>query len=282
MRLRTGIPTLDDVDALLASDVYRRHVDFNRAFLERNSAAMDRYSKLWAKDTFRLWSRRWEYPFVAQRIIEFAETQGDGPFRLLDAGSGVTYFPYFIRAELPRSEITCFDSNTSYHPMFASVNQTMGESQVKFEEGWLQKLPFADDSYDAICCISVLEHTSNYGEILDEFARVLRSGGLLVLTFDLSLDGRFELPRAVAADLLRELSRQFIPPADADLLHELGKMENPQQHRLLTTDHVRETQPDLLPWKHPLLQAAHDLVTRRTWTAGFRSKSVYCLAVTAK
>src|SRR6185437_15825588 len=193
MELRSGIPRLTDLAAHLAGDDYRRHVEFNRAFLEKNDAAMGRYGKLWAKDTFRLWSRRWEYPFVAQRVIEFAKTQPmDKPVRVLDAGSGVTYFPYFLRREIPRSEITCFDSNKTYHPMFAAVNATMGESKVKFSEGWLQKLPFADDNFDAVCCISVLEHTNNYDEILDEFARVLRPGGLLVITFDLSLDGKFE------------------------------------------------------------------------------------------
>src|SRR5436190_20968758 len=83
MPLRTGIPLLTELDAHLESEEYRRHVDFNRTFLEKNSAAMDKYGKLWAKDTFRLWSRRWEYPFVAQRVIEFAEKQPDGPFRLL-------------------------------------------------------------------------------------------------------------------------------------------------------------------------------------------------------
>jgi len=72
----------------------------------------------------RLWSRRWEYPFVTQRVIQFAQQQNsDAPFRVLDAGSGVTFFPYYIRKEVPRSEITCFDSNTSYHPMFAAVNK---------------------------------------------------------------------------------------------------------------------------------------------------------------
>jgi SAM-dependent methyltransferase len=283
MHLRTGIPLLTELDAHLQSEEYRRHVDFNRAFLEKNSAAMDKYGKLWAKDTFRLWSRRWEYPFVAQRLIDFAASQNtDGPFRVLDAGSGVTYFPYFLRSQLPRAEITCFDSNGTYHPMFAAVNETMDENKVAFEEGWLQKLPFPDDAFDAVCCISVLEHTSNYGEILDEFARVLRPGGLLVLTFDLSLDGRFELPRAVAADLLSELSRKFVAPADVDLQKELAKMERPEESGILTTDHIRDTQPDLLPWKHPMLKAAHDLMKGHGWTGGFRSKSVYCVAVTAR
>src|SRR3954468_11322284 len=122
MHLRTGIPLLSELDAHLKSEEYQRHVAFNRAFLQTNDKAMNQYGKLWAKDTFRLWSRRWEYPFVAQRVIEFARQQpADQPFRLLDAGSGVTYFPHFLRRELRNSEITCFDSNSTYHPMFAAV-----------------------------------------------------------------------------------------------------------------------------------------------------------------
>ena len=281
MHLRTGIPLLSELESHLASDPYQRHIAFNRAFLEKNDAAMSQYGKLWAKDTFRLWSRRWEYPFVAQRVIQFAEEQGDGPFRLLDAGSGVTYFPYFLRAEIARSEITCFDSNSSYHPMFAAVNRTMAESKVRFVEGMLQKIPLADDSFDAICCISVLEHTGNYDEILDEFARLLRSGGLLVLTFDLSLDGKFELPKEAASRLLASLSEKFNAPKDLDLQKELNRMDDPQREGILTTDYIRRTQPDLLPWKHPALKAVHDLVTGHGWTGGFRSKSVYCVDVTA-
>src|SRR5436190_15469402 len=240
MHLRSGIPLLSELDAHLKSDEYRRHVEFNRAFQEKNDAAMDQYGKLWAKDTFRLWSRRWEYPFVAQRLIEFAERQpAEEPFRVLDAGSGVTYFPYFLCAQVPRAQVTCFDSNPAYHPMFEAVNRATPEANVKFVEGMLQKLPMSDASFDAVCCISVLEHTSNYGEILDEFARVLRPGGLLVLTFDLSLDGRFELPRAVAADLLAELARKFNPPPDVDLQQELAKMERPAEAGILTTDYIR-------------------------------------------
>ena len=282
MHLRTGIPLIGELEQHLASEAYRRHVEFNRDFLEKNDAAMSRYGKLWAKDTFRLWSRRWEYPFVAQRVIEFAREQGDGAFRLLDAGSGVTYFPYFLRREIPRAEITCFDSNSSYTGMFAAVNRTMGEAKVRFVEGMLQKIPLADDSFDAICCISVLEHTGNYDEILDEFARLLRPGGLLVLTFDLSLDGRFELPKEAASRLLASLARKFNVAASVDLQKELGRMDDPRGEGILTTDHIRDTQPDLLPWKHPMLKAVHDLVKGHGWTGGFRSKSVYCVEVTAR
>ena len=281
MHLRSGIPLISELDAHLASDEYQRHVAFNRAFLEANDAAMNRYGKLWAKDTFRLWSRRWEYPFVAQRLIEFAERQPDGgPFRVLDAGSGVTYFPYYLCAEVPRTQVTCFDSNPSYHPMFAAVNAATPGASVKFVEGLLQNLPMGDDSFDAVCCISVLEHTGNYDEILDEFARVLRPGGLLVLTFDLSLDGKFELSREDAARLLRTIARKFDISPGVDLQQELSRIDDSDP--ILSTDHIRKTQPDLLPWKHPMLQAAHDLMKGHGWTGGFRSKSVYCLDVTAR
>ena len=282
MHLRTGIPLLSELDAHLKSDEYNRHVEFNRAFLAKNDAAMSQYGKLWAKDTFRLWSRRWEYPFVAQRVIDFAQSRPNEPIRVLDAGSGVTYFPYFIRAEVPRSEFTCFDYNNSYTGMFAAVNATMGETKVKFVEGMLQKLPFADDSFEAVCCISVLEHTGNYDEILDEFARVLRPGGVMILTFDLSLDGKFELPKQGAIDLLSAISKKFVVPSELPLLQELSRMDDPERERILTTDYIRDTQPDLLPWKHPVLKAAHDLVKGHGWTGGFRSKSVYCLDVVAK
>jgi ubiquinone/menaquinone biosynthesis C-methylase UbiE len=133
-----------------------------------------------------------------------------------------------------------------------------------------------------IACISVLEHTSNYGEIIREFARVLRPGGLLVLTFDLSLDGKFELPKDRAADLLKEIQRKFAVRDGVNLEKELARMDNPDAEKILTTDHIRQTQPDLLPWKHPMLKAAHDLVKGHGWTGGFRSKSVYCLDVIAK
>ncbi len=317
MRLRTGIPLLSELDAHLSGDDFRRHVEFNREFLAGNDAAMDKYGKLWAKDTFRLWSRRWEYPFVAERVIAHAQqTQStqtpaqhseanpsdakpsdakpadakppsDEAYRVLDAGSGVTYFPYYLCREIgPGCEATCFDSNLTYHAMFKQINANPANtaaSKVKFVEGMLQEMPFEANYFDAVCCISVLEHTSNYSEILDEFNRVLKPGGVLVITFDLSLDGRFELPRDTAEKLLRELEKKFdLPEHSGSLIPELDGMKSPDQSGILTTDHFRKTQPDLLPWKYPMIQAVKDLAYGHGWTGGFRSKSVYCVDVVAK
>jgi SAM-dependent methyltransferase len=283
MHLPTGIPTIADVDALVKTDLYRRHTDFNREFLRHHAPAMERYGRQWGMNPFKLWSRRWEYPFAAQRVINYAERRGGGSsglLKVLDAGSGVTYFPYFVCENLPQAQVICCDYNPSYRQMFEEINAARGGNvPVSFVDAALQDLPFDEDALDAVCCISVLEHTDQYPQILTEFARVLRPGGLLVLTFDLSLDGRFTLRKDVAQELLRLLGERFVvedgPP---DLLRELDRMSGPD---ILSTDYVRATQPELLPWSKPakVVKAVQDLFKGYGWTGGFRSRTIFCLDV---
>ncbi len=46
----------------------------------------------------------------------------------------------------------------------------------------LHEIPVPDGHFDAIVCNAVLEHVRNPDEVLDEFARVCRPGGVLYLT----------------------------------------------------------------------------------------------------
>lgn len=279
MHLPSGIPTISGVDALKQTELYQRHVQFNRAFLEKHAAAMEKYGKHWGLNPFKLWSRRWEYPYVAQRLIERLPSQPPAPVKILDAGSGVTYFPYFVIEHIPQASFICCDYDPSYDQMFKEINRDRGNPPVSFLQASLQKLPLDDASLDAICCISVLEHTDNYGDIINEFARVLKSGGQFVLTFDLSLDGKFTLPKPLAGELLRMVGEKFHFPAGFDPQRELDRMS---ESGILTTDYVRSTEPDLLPWTTPVrvYKAVQDLVQGRGWTGGFRSRTVVCIDVT--
>ncbi len=280
MRLRTGVPLISELQALQAGEEYRDHVDFNRKFLTRHGAALKKYGRHWGMDPFQLWSRRWEYPFTAGRILDFCRMRiGDAPIKILDAGSGVTYFPYFICDKIPRAQFICCDYDASYQQMFQDINAAEPQPpRVAFLQAMLQKLPIDSESLDAICCISVLEHTDNYGEIIDEFARVLKPGGAFVLTFDLSLDGRFTLPKKTAGELLEKLKTRFNTPDDVNLLTELDRM---QDAGVLTTDYVRKTEPHLLPWSFPVKvrNSFQDLFKGYGWTGGFRSRTVFCLDV---
>ena len=288
MEMRRGIPLISDLLALQGQEMYGRHVEFNRSFLKAHGPAIRRYGRQWGTDPFQLWSRRWEYPFAVQCILDFAAGSPAVPPRILDAGSGVTYFPYFLSHLIAGAKVTCCDSNPKYAGIFAEINRDRSAAgqggNIEFVQAMLQSLPFAPASRDVIACISVLEHTTNYGEILAEFARVLCPGGLLVLTFDLSLDGKFELSRQKAADLITTLGRHFVCPDGTApvgrFLKELDRID--ETEAILSTDYIRNTQPGLLPWKYPLLKSLDDLLHGHGWTGGFRSKSIFCLEALAK
>jgi SAM-dependent methyltransferase len=283
MQLRSGVPLISDLDALMGDPYYAQITGYSRDFLARHADALKGYGKLWGQDPFMLWSRRWEYPFTAQKTIEYGKARS-GELKIIDAGSGVTFFPYFVCDQLPGATVTCIDSNPSYPPMFEAINRSTPASRVRFTNGALQKLDMPSESTDVICCISVLEHTDNYGEIVREFARVLKKGGLLVLTFDLSLDGKFELRKDVAADLLARVSEYFdmkdFDRGGVPVENELNRMND--HDVILSTDHVKRTQPELLPWRYPMAKAVHDLIKGHGWTGGFRSKSVFCLSAVKK
>jgi len=279
MFLRAGIPTLDELAALRGTAFFQRHVEFNRRFLHAHSQAMRAYGMRWGADPLKLWSRQWEYPFAAGRLTAFASETGGRELTILDAGSGVTYFDYFLCSEMPGARVICCDSDASYARMFDAINAVSGAGSVCFRRAVLQSLPLDDRSVDAICCISVLEHTDRHEAILGEFQRVLRPGGALVLTFDISLDGRFELKRSAAEALLRSIVRRFVIRDDADIAAELARLDDPAP--LLSTDNIRRTEPQLLPWRHPWLLALRDVLCGRGFTGGFRSKTVYCLEARA-
>jgi SAM-dependent methyltransferase len=278
MQLRSGVPLISDLDQLKRDPYYSEITGYSRDFLARHADALAGYGRLWGQDPFKLWSRRWEYPFAAQKTIEYGKAH-PGPLKIIDAGSGVTFFPYFVCDHLPEAQFICIDSNPSYPPMFEAINKATPGARVTFANGMLQKLDMPDASIDAICCISVLEHTDNYGEIVREFARVLKRGGLLVLTFDLSLDGKFELRRDVAHDLLNNVS-EFFDTSGVPIEQELDRMSD--TGHILSTDHVKSTEPELLPWRFPVAKAVHDLIKGHGWTGGFRSKSVFCISALKK
>lgn len=53
---------------------------------------------------------------------------------------------------------------------------------VNFTEGSIDSLPYADNFFDAINCLDVLEHTYSPTNIIKEFGRVLKPGGQVFVT----------------------------------------------------------------------------------------------------
>jgi SAM-dependent methyltransferase len=74
----------------------------------------------------------------------------------------------------------------------------IGAANVEFREGRLEALPIDDASIDAVTSNCVINLVPDKAAVFREIARVLKSGGRLVVS-DIILDGR--LPEAIEQDL---------------------------------------------------------------------------------
>lgn len=117
-------------------------------------------------------SKRWEYPWALERA---GVRKGE---RVLDAGCGGSVFPLYLAARGCR--VSACDLCV---PPGLDLLHGLKVGYVSADLG---RLPFGTGSFDAVFCISVIEHLSPDGIsfALAELRRVLRPGGRLLLTTD--------------------------------------------------------------------------------------------------
>ena len=99
---------------------------------------------------------------------------------LLEAGCGTGNFVKMISRENRRPAITAVDASTA---MLARAREKCHGDEIR----WLQadlnrRLPFEDGSFDRITCTNVLYALEKPADALMELRRVLKPGGILVLT----------------------------------------------------------------------------------------------------
>lgn len=236
---------MDAYNALEADGTFNAMKQFADDFRAANADALRYYTERWVANPIHNWSRRWEYPYVFGRLREWAESRPPGPARVLDAGSGLTFFPHFAASRLEDTDFECGDLDARLigdaKRLAPPASGRVGYSHLNIERN-----AYPDGAFDVIYCISVLEHCAHPGEPLKGFYRTLKPGGRLILTIDISLDGKAEIPAALAARLVGILSRHFAPRAD--YLPMLAGFK-PDIH--LSTARAREIDPTLLPWAPP-------------------------------
>ncbi|HEX7118728.1 MAG TPA: class I SAM-dependent methyltransferase [Longimicrobiales bacterium] len=248
--LTDGYPRLDLYDEVPTDRLFREMRAFADRFQDANRDALTYYSKRWVANPLHHWSRRWEYLWVTERFASLARERDGAALRVLDAGSGLTFFAHWLAHEFPTLRIECCDRD----PRAAAAATRLvppAATSVSYSTQDLAALTFENGSFDAVACVSVLEHTGRHEEIVEEFARILRPDGRLVLTIDISLDGRWQIPVDRARALLGALDRRFEPAADYDA--QIGTFD---RERMLTTEHARRTDPSLLPWRYPSVRDA--------------------------
>jgi 2-polyprenyl-3-methyl-5-hydroxy-6-metoxy-1,4-benzoquinol methylase len=117
-------------------------------------------------------------PLYRARLRDALELLGDGPFdALLEVGYGSgVLLPELARRAKTLTGIDVHEGREGVAQMAASLGLN-----VTLLDASLFELPFDDDSFDALVCLSVLEHLRELDEALGELRRVVRPGGVLVL-----------------------------------------------------------------------------------------------------
>jgi SAM-dependent methyltransferase len=85
--------------------------------------------------------------------------------RVLNAGAGTRQVSHLVDGELVNQDITWPGDDRTDIQIYSP----------------LHIIPVADDHFDAILCIAVLEHVDNPAEVMAEMFRVLKPGGHLIL-----------------------------------------------------------------------------------------------------
>lgn len=164
---------------------------------------------IWPLRPLYEWSRRVEYPFVVSMIPK------KSGIRMLDAGSGVTFFPLYLTKVFGIS-IECLDKEQSYKERMIKLSDLLCISPpIPFHIADLtQPLPFPDNIFDVVSLISVLEHLPIESRIktVYELWRILVPGGRLIMTFDASLTGEAEgLPLSEVEEFKSKLEEVIGP-----------------------------------------------------------------------
>ena len=113
----------------------------------------------------------------ARRVIQQLELKkGD---KVLDLGCGNGYYPYLLSRIPLNLKITGIDSHLN---AIEDAKRDVGEKNAKFIIGNAEKLPFPENSFDKIVMSEIIEHVRDDIMVLKEARRVLKPGGILVLT----------------------------------------------------------------------------------------------------
>jgi ubiquinone/menaquinone biosynthesis C-methylase UbiE len=153
---------------------------------------------------------------------------------------------------------------------YKKVNKTVGKDLV-FRVGDIKRVPYDDNFFDIVYCISVLEHVGSYKETINEIHRIIKPGGIFIVTFDMSLDGISDISIHKARELQKLLVKRF-SSHDKEFIG-IGDID--KRNKILTTEFIESYDKSLLPWKRPVLILLYSLFKKRN-LARILHLTVYC------
>lgn len=110
-----------------------------------------------------------------ERVLSFCGGSIKG--RVLDAGCGDGFFASHLAKMNGVTEVVGVDISDA-----AVKTASQKHPHLQFRQGELNALPMENDSIDCAAMSEVIEHLVDVDGVLDEIARVLKPGGILLIT----------------------------------------------------------------------------------------------------
>lgn len=128
---------------------------------------------------FTNWSKVWEYPwlwFNGLVRVNWSQTT------LLDVGSELSPMPWFLASLGAR--VMLVEKDDQWVDTWDRLRKETGLG-VNWAIVTGERLPFQDESFDVVTSFSVIEHQQHKSQAINEVARVLKTGGLFAVSFDI-------------------------------------------------------------------------------------------------
>lgn len=111
-----------------------------------------------------------------QRVLEMLETSCG---KVLDVGCG----PGVLCRELRHRGYKVWGVDPAPGMIDQCLNSMGSDSESRFTVGSANSLPYSDGFFDCVTCIGVLAPKQAYPSALKEMTRVLKEGGILIVSF---------------------------------------------------------------------------------------------------
>lgn len=114
------------------------------------------------------------------RVAAAKEVLAQNPRDVLDVATGTGDFALAIKKLAPEARVVGSD----FVPKMLEIAREKAKKQgleMRFEEGDALRLPYANESFDAVSCAFGFRNFADFKRGLEEFHRVLRPGGRAVI-----------------------------------------------------------------------------------------------------